>query len=322
MQEDWSLECSHLYQHICYAHQLFTRYMPNVTSTGRPIRWQLPSALQQLLVDRLTARHVIDSVNHPRSEYPESEAEFCFCLPMQYFLFAYRYNRAEVVSWSPPSLRVARPSMLLESENVAEQEEWEGEDDEMEDGFHKSHAARTLAQVDNEDSAHHLPELLPLAGSFSDTSSGAAFFYGLWYGPALRRAIDEAAATSSTHPITVLLNKCPVARVVTDQRFDTIDSAELPLVPQLIARDFTHWLTLRGLSQYGEPASAEHKQRMQQWLDGEAEEEQSSATAVSSTPAAAAEATREDKAAGWAEMQDEFTRYVRRQMAASPSDDS
>ena len=99
--KDWALEATHLYQHILFATHVLTQGAPNVTSDGRPIHWQLPRALVALLVDRLTARRVIELVNHIcKGRQQDERLRF---LPLPYFHFSYRTHSNQPLYCHLPS---------------------------------------------------------------------------------------------------------------------------------------------------------------------------------------------------------------------------
>ena len=299
VKKDWALECTHLYQHICFSQQVLTRHLPNITSTGLPIRWRLPRVLHQLLVDRLTARHVVDLLNHTGPQCREPETEFF--LPLHYHLFAYRSSSHQPVAWSSSSQLAVRPSTLQESESVAgQQAEWQGEAEDMEAFFRSA-----LVWAGNEDAARQLPELFPLAGRFCDEWA-ASFFHALWYGPALRHAVQAASSASSagcSAGVTVELEHCPVVRVVTYQDFEAV---EFPVLPQLIARDCEHWVAQGGLAAYTGQPTAEQQQQLRQWMDAGPKDE---ANATPEPPAAEGEEKVSDEGAN---MQPELDRLAKR----------
>ena len=56
--KDWALESVHLYQQLHFARLDRMRSAPNVTSTGVPLQYRLPRALDAVIVDQLTSRRL------------------------------------------------------------------------------------------------------------------------------------------------------------------------------------------------------------------------------------------------------------------------
>ena len=160
-EKDWALEATHLYQHVLFATQVLTQGMPNRTSAGRRIRWQLPNALVALLVDRLTARHVIGLVNYMNvNRQQEERIRF---LPHPYYHFNYRSDNTQPLYCHLPS-QTQRPSTNFEPGAPAAAA-FDGHEDDLMSTFYNHADLYTILTMEG---AHDLPELMPLAGHFCE----------------------------------------------------------------------------------------------------------------------------------------------------------
>ena len=179
--------------------------MPNVTADGRPIRWQLPRALIALLVDRLTGRHVIGLVNgidiSPSTEGRYMSADDLRFLSLPYFHFTYRTDSSQ-------PLHCHLPAQSIRPVDGSPAASFKGSDDELLDSFVYN---GSLVRIGNMEEAHDLPELLPLAGHWAEGGQWPCYLYSLWYGHALRQALETATAADggSGEPVVVELDDAP-----------------------------------------------------------------------------------------------------------------
>ena len=180
---------------------------------------------------------------------------------------------------------------------------------------------RALIRVSDEDTAHLVPELLHIAGRFCDAAAGAAFHHALWYGPALRQAIEAAIAPSSSGSgsgssssqstvISVKLDSCAIVRVVTYQEFD---EAEYSFAPHLSSRLLSMACAGRSVSTHraaqGRAAAAYAA------LAGPRERDQEGKSGATTSASIAQRSAGEEEAAAWVETRMECSQYVRRLMA-------
>ena len=102
-----------------------------------------------------------------------------------------------------------------------------------------------LPRVSSLRDAARLAELLPLAGYFCDEGEGGCYIHTLWYGPALRRALQhhQLHQQQQQQAVTVQLDDSPVLRFSTYVGLD--DPGYEP--PHIIATNCSDWLSRGGL---------------------------------------------------------------------------
>ena len=276
LDKDWAVECTHLYQHVHLAQVTLTRNMVGVTSCGWLLRYELPRALVALVVDRLTARHVVDWVRYGEDGRSSTQDKVDF-LTMRYDHFPYRSSplqptsvriTSHTVCWPPqppppppppppsscPPPRAVQSSTSIEASAVEAAPLWV-------DRRREEEWVEELGQVlnqhlkDEEWVRRELPELLVL-GDDRDVTFPIA--HALWVGPQLRRAVEEAHGRRTTSgaqlgreaEVVVELEQCPVVQVPLRVTYWTAEPYPLP---RLLAPSVGTWMEQGGLRDWNQP---------------------------------------------------------------------
>ena len=344
--KDWALECHHLYQHVHLAERVLTRDLPRVSSDGLRLTYNLPRAVVQLLVDRLTMRWVVDWVRSGDERWPPDEHRHQL-LRMSYDT---RFRPPHASALQPCTLRLCgraahcypvthevtaqhclsspfqplTSSTPIEADAIAAAPMWADTNDALAEWLDSQ-------LLEEEWVALAMPELLQL-GWFDDFGHPAV--HALWVGPVLRAALSEWRARQRGHQrgdatvdeCHISLEQCCVVQVPTRLGLDySSEEAFLRrfVLPRLLAPTTRQWMEEGGLYDWNvaeeavEGRSWEGAVRVREWLavdgqawggDEEAVRDRRSGTRSWRRP----ERSNEEMAP----LQDEWERMVRRAAAA------
>ena len=272
--KDWCMESVHLHQLLVFATVFLTRRAPNVTSSGRPIRYILPAVLRALIIDRVTAQEVISIVSD--SATPRTYAE---CSNIKHRLlmgetflyldhlapFPERVSAVDTVTLptiTPPNS--VRPSTAMESAAVTT--------------LQQRQQAAAAAAVERQSDEQPLVERL-LANGHCDAldecieltepllcqpHTWIRVSYGLWFGEQLRRTIDDAqrdeptaTASTSTRPIALPLSStaavivdlehCPIIRTELNRDNSEPEDSTRGVRSEVVALSANEWCECGGV---------------------------------------------------------------------------
>ena len=196
--KDWALECTHLYHHLRFAALYIMRYAPNVTSSGDRIVYRLPRLINALIVDQLTSQHVMSIVRGERRytgvlnllelDYASFTFPFKPCDPVSLSLHPI-VNDERTAAAEPPFIFLSA-SMETEAVQVARRWTPSQHDDEDENVALRELFAYNAGEEGGqaERVIRHLDETAMLG---SVDSGWDRLLQAIWFGPQLRRAVDE-----------------------------------------------------------------------------------------------------------------------------------
>ena len=161
--KDWAMECTHLYQHLTLLTLCITRSIDGGRKQQQcDVRYQLPTVLLSLQVDRLTAHSVSRAV---RQLQDESAPLFLY---FDYAQFSLRQRPSDELRYTFPAAAAAAVGTVVAAA----------------DGGPAGGGDRWLDEVVR-------------LGSILDEPRRECQ-YGLWYGPALRQALTSSGAAGGS----------------------------------------------------------------------------------------------------------------------------
>lgn len=194
----WSVECSHLYQHLTFASLYIMRRAPNVTSAGTRIIYRLPRLLRAVIIDRLTSCYV-SPIFAPRQEPWMSDS-----FPGQWFL------NLDYGCFLPPSPSLgskedhvilhfggiigrpkSRSSALMETAAIHTASMWSSESEKKDLWLCHSLYELFRESAENAKAEVFLCEVAEVNRFDFRGCTYGGHIHGLFFGPQLRREIDR-----------------------------------------------------------------------------------------------------------------------------------